>query len=146
VGQGPEYDEDMPDGMVERVLFVLVKEIRADGIEDPFGDDPRKSGMRHILPHRPYDEQRRPAHHQVEREGQVRMFAQRDDLTYHTGYHACPEKTEQTPTHPSADYREADRRVRTRDHDVDRDMIEDTDTGFRFRGYNHMIEGGSKIH
>lgn len=90
MGQGPEYDEYMPDGVVESVLFVLVKEIRTDGVEDSFGDDPRKSGMRHILPHRPYDEQGRPAHHQVKREGQMGMLAQRDEFTYHTGYHASP--------------------------------------------------------
>ena len=59
----------MPDGMVESMLFVLVKEIRADGIEDSFGDDPPESGVRHVLPHRPYDEQGHPTHRQIEREG-----------------------------------------------------------------------------
>ena len=76
----------------------------------------------------------------------MRMFAQRDDLTYHTGYHACPEEDEKTPTHPSAYHREADRRVRTRDHEVYRTMVEDTDAGFGGRIYDHMIEGGGEVH
>ena len=136
----------MPDGVVERVLLVVVKEIRTDRIKHPFCDNPPERGVRHVQPHRVDDQQRYPAHGEVQREGQFGEPAERDTLTDHARQHACPEKDEQGPTDPAADNRQAYERVRTRYHDVDRNVVEDAQTGFVGRRCDGMVEGRGEEH
>ena len=53
VRRSSERDKHMPDGVVERVFFVMLEEICADGIEDSLRHDPPESRVRHVLPHWP---------------------------------------------------------------------------------------------
>ena len=98
----------MPDSMEIRVLFVMIEEIRTDSIKKSFGDDPREGDMRHIPPDRHDDDQRHPAHEQVEQKGQARMATQSNHFSDYTGNHAAPEETEQYPSYPSAHHLQAD--------------------------------------
>ena len=90
MGSRAEDDEHMPDGVVEGVLFVLAEKIRADGVERAFRNDPPERRVRHMQPHRPEDQQRHPAHCQIESKGQVRVLAEGNELADRAGYHAAP--------------------------------------------------------
>ena len=68
MGRGAKRDEHMPDSMVERVLLVIVKEIRTNRIENALGDDPEERRVGHVQPHRVEYRQRHPTHRQVQRQ------------------------------------------------------------------------------
>ena len=75
VTQGAEDDEHMPDSMPEGMLLVAVEEICADGIEDSFRKNPPEGDVRHVLPHRPKDEQGGPSHGEIQGQGEPGIFA-----------------------------------------------------------------------
>ena len=64
--RGAKRDKHMPNGMVERVLLVFVKEIRTNCIKDAFCKDSSKGGVRQMHPKRIENEQRHPTHGEVE--------------------------------------------------------------------------------
>ena len=146
MGGGAEDDEDMPDGVVERMLFVAMEEISADGVEETFADDPPESFMRQALPERHQHDERYPTHDQIKSQRELRIFAQNKDLTDDAGDDACPEESEERPTHPSAQHIGAEQRIRAGYHDIDSDMIEDPQTAFSIRRRDGMIERGGKEH
>ena len=136
----------MPDGVVIRVRLVFVKEIGTNSIKHTLRDDPCKSGVRHVKPHRVEYKQRHPTHRQIERQRQPRVPAEGDNLSYHARKHTSPEEDEQRPTYPTADDRQADERVRTRNHDVDRYMVEDPQPRFVRRIHDGVVERRREEH
>ena len=146
MAQRTQHDENMPNSMPISMLLIAVEEIGSDRIEDAFGHYPPKSGMRHTQPHRPNDQQRHPAHDQIERQRQTRMATQGNELTDRTHQHARPEKSEKSPSYPTTQHTEADDRIGTRNHDVDTDMVEDTQTAFVDRSRDGMVERRRKEH
>ena len=146
VAEGTQGDEYMPYSVVEGVLFVMVEEVGTYGIKHAFGDDPPERSMWHTGPHGPDNHQCRPTHSQVECERESRMASQCDSLADDAGNDACPEKTKHTPSNPSAENREAYRRITAGYHDVDRYMVEDAQASLVDRISHGMVDRRGSEH
>lgn len=103
MGYGAEDDKDMPDSVEIGFFLIIGKEIGANGIENALQHNHPESKMAEVNPHPVEDDERHPAHSQVEDQAERGVFAQRHDLTHdtgdskgpHDGYHRdaqCPTK------------------------------------------------------
>ena len=141
-----EKDEDMPNGMVVSVLFIVFEEIRPDGVGESFCNHERKSEVGEGSPEGNDYDKCYPTHQQIEQQREIRMLAEGDELTDDSGNRARPKESEQTPTHPTAQDARAYDAVRAGNHDVNARMIEDTQALFLFDICGGMVEGAARVH
>lgn len=141
-----EKDEDMPNGMVVSVLFVVFEEICTDGVGKALSNHERKSEVGEGTPEGNNHDKCYPTHHQIEQQRESRVLAESDEFTDDAGNGACPEESKKTPTHPATQDACTDDAVRACNHDVNARMVEDSQALFRFDIRGGMVEGTARVH
>ena len=130
--QQRQVDKQMPDQVVVAESLLRIND-RSGRIEDPAQQDQQQQRQRSV-PNQPGQEKdRRPAHHQINRQAQRRDGTPGQRLIQNTQQNGRPLQNGDEDTLPAADHEQRYGGIGSGDGDEDEDMVELVENGLVLR-------------